>query len=132
MGWRGPRSAIPAKGDRGISESAIRRFYFETHRAHDIAAVAPSPLRLGPADQASRSLVGGENGGHVEMAECLISVRRVKIISNQKAENAREPRKPPCPHFRGCLADMKSRRAGEYREQLDYLTQDACRSRSFC
>ena len=47
MGFRPARSAIPAKGDRGKSESAMQRSYFEMHRTRDIAAVARCPCGLG-------------------------------------------------------------------------------------
>jgi hypothetical protein len=76
MGLWAATSTSPAKGDRGISESAVQRSYFEMHRTHDIAAGA-LPLRPGPAGHVRSEPVPveGGNGGHVEMAECLISTR---------------------------------------------------------
>ena len=59
----------------------MERFYFEKHRTRDIAAVDPCLYGLGrpTISGASRSPVGGGNGGHVEMAECLISKRGLEV-----------------------------------------------------
>ena len=95
MGLWAPRSTNPAKGDRGLSESDMEQFYFEMHRTHDIAAVVPCLYGLGrpTISGASRSPAGGGNGGRVEMAECLISMKGLEFISNRPAGNSQTPRK---------------------------------------
>jgi hypothetical protein len=55
MGFRPARAAIPAKGDRGKSESAMQRSYFEMHRTEDIAAVARYPCKGDAADEIRRA-----------------------------------------------------------------------------
>ena len=61
------------------------------------------PLRPGPAGHVQRwpSPVGGGSAEHLEMAECLIFKRLLKIISNRRAENAKRPGKPPFSDFQG-------------------------------
>jgi len=44
------KSAMLAKGDRGIRESAMQRSYIEVHRAHDVAAVVCA-LTHGPVSK---------------------------------------------------------------------------------
>jgi hypothetical protein len=85
------KSAIPAKGDRGLSESAMWRSYSELQHADDITALALAPYGLGrpTMSRAGWSPVGGGNGGHVEMAVSLISTRLMKMISNRSGGNAR-------------------------------------------
>lgn len=62
-------------------------------------ATGLAPLRPGPAGYVQRrpSPVGGGSAEHLEMAECLIFKRLLKIISNLYAENAKKPGKPPLP-----------------------------------
>jgi hypothetical protein len=61
----------------------------------------PGPLRPGPADHVQGGLlpVRGGNGGHVEMAETLISTRLLEVISNRSAGNGRSPGQPRFPEF---------------------------------
>jgi hypothetical protein len=82
----------------------MEQLYFEMHRTHDIAAGA-LPLRPGPAavSGASRFSPKGGNGGHVEMAECLISTRALEVISNRPAEKFRNPGNPGFSDFQGHL-----------------------------
>jgi hypothetical protein len=102
MGLWAATSTSPANGDRGIFESAIQRSYFEMHRTHDIAAGA---LPYGPGRPAMSgaiwSPVRGGNGGHLEMAECLISASGLEVISNRPAGNAKGPGKPRFSDFQG-------------------------------
>ena len=55
---------------------------------------APTARAQPTMSRAGWSPVGGENGGHVEMAVSLISTRRLKMISNQSGGNARSPERP--------------------------------------
>jgi hypothetical protein len=45
--------------------------------------------------------VGGENGGYVEIADCLIFTSPLKVISIRHAENAGTPGKPPFSDLHG-------------------------------
>jgi hypothetical protein len=45
------------KGDRGLSESDMQRSYSELQHKDDITALAPFPLRPGPADHVQGRLV---------------------------------------------------------------------------
>jgi hypothetical protein len=67
------------------------------------STTAYGPLRPGPAGHVQRwpSPVGGGSAEHLEMAECLIFKRLLKIISNRRAENAKRPGKPPFSDFQG-------------------------------
>ena len=73
----------------------------------DIAAVALCPYGLGQPTMFRGRLVpvGGGNGGHVEMAETLISTRLLEVISKRAAGNGKSPGEPSLPdlqsHFRG-------------------------------
>ena len=61
------------------------------------------PPRPGPAGHVQRrpSPVGGGSAKHLEMAECLIFKRLLKIISTRRVENAKRLGKPPFPDFQG-------------------------------
>jgi hypothetical protein len=62
----------------------MQRPYSELQHADDITALALAPYGLGrpTMSRAGWSPVGGENGGHVEMAVSLISTRPLEVISN--------------------------------------------------
>jgi hypothetical protein len=62
----------------------MKRSYSELQHAGDIAAIALSPTGLGrpTMSRAGWSPVGGEDGGHVEMAISLISTIFLEIVSN--------------------------------------------------
>ena len=114
-------SAIPAKGDCGLSDS--EQFYSKSQPATREHRVRLRPYGLGWPTTFSegRSPVGGGNGGHVEMPETLISTRLLEVISNRAAGNGRSPGEPPFSdvqgHFRehdgpgqldgGCLFGMR-------------------------
>ena len=102
-GVRAVRSAIPAKGDRGLSDSDIEQFYSEPQPATRDHRVRLRPYGLGwpTTFSVGRSPVGGGNGGHVEMAVSLISTRLLEIISTSAVGNARSPRKRPFSDFHG-------------------------------
>jgi hypothetical protein len=88
----------------------MQRSYSELQHADDTAAAALRPYGLGrpTMSRAGWSPVGGENGGHVEMAASLIFTRMLNMISNRSGGNARSTEKPPLPNFRGYFADMKA------------------------
>src|SRR5690348_15466003 len=60
-------------------------FTLKDEGRHCAPAVVSAPTALGSPTTFSegRSPVGGGNGGHVEMAETLISKRPLKVISNR-------------------------------------------------
>jgi hypothetical protein len=103
-GVRAERSAIPAKGDRGLSGSAMVRSYSQAQRTTRgrIARHLP-PTGPGPAGDVQRRTVPrrGWKCWTLEMAESLISKRLLEVISNRPAENGRSPGKPPFPDFQG-------------------------------
>ena len=81
-GVRAEKLAIPAKGDRGVSESGTERSYSKQMDARH-GRGRPMPLRPRTADHV-QGLAGprrGGNGGHVEIAETLISTRLLEVIS---------------------------------------------------
>jgi hypothetical protein len=62
----------------------MARSYSELQDKDDITALALAPYGPGrpTMSRAGWSPVGGENGGHVEMAVSLISTRPLEVISN--------------------------------------------------
>jgi hypothetical protein len=68
---------------------------------HDIVAVCRIPYGLGrpTMSRAGWSPVRGGNGGHVAMAETLISIRLLEVISTLCAGNAQSGGEPPFPAF---------------------------------
>src|SRR5262249_38746118 len=67
---------------------------------HDVTRLPHAPYGVGRTAmfRAGWSPVGGGNGGHVKMAECLIFTRLLEIISNRPGENAGTPRRSPFSH----------------------------------
>src|SRR5712672_802764 len=106
-GVRAEKSAIPAKGDRGRSGSAMVRSYTQAQRTTRGRIARHLPLRPGPAGDVQRRLVPrrGWKCWTLEMADHLISKRLLEVISNRSAVNGRSPGKPPFPdcqgHFHG-------------------------------
>jgi hypothetical protein len=99
-----PRRKIghSAKGDRGLSESAMERSYSELQHKDDITALALAPTAW-PADHVQGRLVPrrGWKCGNLEMAVSKISTYLLEMISNRCGGNARSPERPPFSHFRG-------------------------------
>src|SRR6266446_5476487 len=102
-GVRAERSAIPAKGDRGLSGSAMVRSYSQVPRTTRGRIGRHLPLRPGPAGDVQRRLVPrrGWECWTLEMAEHLIFKRLLEVISNRSAGNGRSPGPPPFPDFQG-------------------------------
>ena len=92
-----PENFYEAEDDLG------RRHCFGTVLGRPDSTTAYGPLRPGPAGHVQRwpSPVRGGSAEHLEMAECLIFKRLLKIISNRRAENAKRPGKPPFSDFQG-------------------------------
>ncbi len=102
-GVRAERSAIPAKGDRGLSGSAMVRSYSQVPRTTRGRIGRHLPLRPGPAGDVQRRLVPrrGWECWTLEMAEHLIFKRLLEVISSRAAGNGRSPGQPPLPDFQG-------------------------------
>ena len=88
------RSAISAKGDRGLSDSAMQRSYSKRTRRTTPPRLrqAPTP-RVGRRCSAAPSPRRGEVAEDLEMALRLIYKRVLKVIFKLSAEHARTSRK---------------------------------------
>src|ERR1700738_985847 len=108
------KSAMPAKGDRGRSESDIARSYSECRRTTPRSLrgrrhansrllgpscrrpAAPTGLERPATSSAGRPRRGG-SAGHLEMAHSLISTGLLGVISSRHAGDAKRLGKPPFP-----------------------------------
>src|SRR6266478_9402009 len=92
---RAERSAIPAKGDRGLLGSAMVRSYSQAQRTTRGRIGRHLPLRPGPAGDVQRRLVPrrGWKCWTLEMAGHLISKGQLEEPARQQAAMAGDPQR---------------------------------------
>ncbi len=133
-GGRLEKSANPAKGDRGRSESDIERSYSERRRTtprslrvRRSCEFATAKVELQPAwrptawtgrRRPTRAVPRrGGHAGHLEMAHFLISTRLLKIISSRYAENAKRQENRHFQMSKAISTDMKAGSTVGHRER---------------